>query len=132
MQQCHVTLCHKLSIEAFHTSDSRTDQIAKLKQTIATLEEQQRTLGIDLSLSLNQMRGLLTQVEQTGLPKSTSIQSRGGYAGADQLDTSGDVVANSKIESRTAGILPTWGVRLNWHDRYSLRRSASTHDECPA
>ena len=32
-------------------TDPRIDQIAKLKQTIAMLEEQQRTLGADLSLS---------------------------------------------------------------------------------
>ena len=46
-------------------TDSRVDQVAKLKQTIAMLEEQQRTLGVDLSLSLNQTRELLAKLEQT-------------------------------------------------------------------
>jgi hypothetical protein len=45
-------------------NDPRTDQIAKLKQTIAMLEEQQRTLGADLSLSINQTRELLAKLEQ--------------------------------------------------------------------
>jgi hypothetical protein len=45
-------------------TDLPTDQIAKLKQTIAMLEEQQRTLGADLSLSLNQTRELLARLEQ--------------------------------------------------------------------
>lgn len=54
-------------------SDSRTDQIAKLKQTIATLEEQQRTLNVDLSLSLNQMRELLAKLERVEPSESPPI-----------------------------------------------------------
>ena len=46
-------------------TDSRVDQVAKLKQTIAMLEEQQHILGVDLSLSLNQTRELLAKLEQT-------------------------------------------------------------------
>ena len=45
-------------------TDSHVDQIAKLKQTIALLEEQQRTLGVDLTLSLNETRELLAKLER--------------------------------------------------------------------
>jgi hypothetical protein len=45
-------------------SDSHADQIAKLNQTIAMLEEQQHTLGADLSLAIEQTRQLLAKLEQ--------------------------------------------------------------------
>src|SRR5512143_567211 len=43
--------------------ESRADQIAKLKQSIATLENQQRALHVDLSASIQSLRELLSQFE---------------------------------------------------------------------
>lgn len=78
-------------------SDPRADQITELKQSIAVLEDQQRSLGIDLSLPLRLQRERLAQLEQAA--PAVSQQSGGVSAAADQLTVAGDVTGRDKIDS---------------------------------
>jgi formylglycine-generating enzyme required for sulfatase activity len=83
--------------------DSRNDPIAKLKQTLVLLEEQQRSLNADLSPSIAPLRQLLAQLE--GAPAivnagAGAIALDGGVAaGQDGVavghNVLGDVLINS-------------------------------------
>lgn len=92
-------------------SDSQPDQIAQIQQAIATLKEQQRTLHVDLSPSLNQMYQLLAQLD---VGHDTFAQGRG------------------QEEPHPANVVPTWGVRLNRHRLSTSRRSTTPSNDCPA
>ena len=92
-------------------SDSQADQIARIQQAIATLKEQQRTLHVDLSPSLNQMYQLLAQLG----------------VGPDNVDQ-----GRVKDESHSVNAMPTWGVRLNCHRLSTSRRSTAPSNDCPA
>src|SRR5512135_1925005 len=82
-------------------SDPRADQIAKIKQAIATLEETQRATGVDLSMPIQLQREQLAQLEQaTGVSTATNV-SGGIEAQAETIDIGGDAVGRDKIESRT-------------------------------
>jgi hypothetical protein len=92
-------------------SGLQADQIAQIQQAIAALKEQQRTLHVDLSPSLNQMYQLLAQLG----------------VGHDNVDQ-----GRSQDESHLVGVVPTWGVRLNRHRLSTSRRSTTPSDDCPA
>ncbi len=77
-------------------TDPRAAEIAQLEQSIAVLEEQQRALGIDLSLPLQLQRERLAQLVQI-VPAVMSGQSGGINAKADRIDIGGDVVGRDKI-----------------------------------
>ncbi len=85
-------------------ADPRAAEIARLEQSIAVLEEQQRALGIDLSLPLQLQRERLAQLVQTA-PAVTSGQS--GGINAEQLTTAGDAVGRDKVTSHTETITAT-------------------------
>ncbi len=91
-------------------SDSQADQIAQIQQAIATFKEQQRTLHVDLSLSLNQMYQLLAQL---GV----------GHENVDQ--------GHGQDESHPVNVMPTWGIRLNRHRLPAPRRSTTPSNDCP-
>ena len=74
------------------------DPIAQLKQSIASLEEQQRTLGVDLSASIQPLRELLAGLEQTASLVAPN-QSGGITAEADRINIGGDAVGRDKITS---------------------------------
>jgi hypothetical protein len=82
-------------------SDPRADQIVKIKQSIATLEEQQRSLNADLSTALQPLRELLAQLEQPADAPTIGHVSGGLDAQAESIDIGGDAVGRDKIESRT-------------------------------
>src|SRR5512143_3742324 len=110
--------------------DSRDEQIAKLRQTLASLEEQQRALGIDLSASLVQLRQLLAQLEQSAAVINLgagSIAQQGGiaagaggvaaqtiqgsvYIGAPPRDDAEAVRIYCRVVAQTCGQLPLRGV----------------------
>ncbi len=74
--------------------DSRADQIAKLQQSIATLEEQQRTLGVDLSASIQIQREVLSQLEQAEADASVTLSGSGTIVqGADNVTASASAIA---------------------------------------
>lgn len=81
--------------------DNRVEQIAKLKQTIVALEDQQRTLGADLSASIQPLRELLAQLEQSGTTASGSgaiAQGSGAVAaGAGGVAIGGNAQDNTII-----------------------------------
>ncbi len=66
------------------------EQIAQVKATITSLEGQQRSLGVDLSLSLNQMRQLLAQLEGAPAPASSVVNLGAGAIGTDEATVSGE------------------------------------------
>lgn len=102
-------------------SDFHIDQIAKLKQTIAALEEQQRTLGVDLSLALNQVRGLLANLEQTSQPDSPP----GWGVKLNQQD----IFTRKRPKTPPEGC-PTWANPSqieDWHKRGLIVWNSETH-----
>ncbi len=78
-------------------SDDRADQIAKLKQSIASLEDQQRDLRVDLSQSLAPLRELLARLEREEAAASQATRSGGVDVGAKKVSIGGDVVGRDKI-----------------------------------
>ena len=78
-------------------SDDRADQIAKLKQSIASLEDQQRDLGVDLSQSLTPLRELLARLQSEQSVSSTVMQSGGVDVKAADVNVTGDVVGRDKV-----------------------------------
>lgn len=76
-------------------TDPRLDQIAKLRESAALLEEQQRALGVDLSATIQSLRDLLAQLEQAA-PQGGSAQSRGIDVTAGRVDIGGDAVGRDK------------------------------------
>ena len=102
-------------------SDFHIDQIAKLKQTIAALEEQQRTLGVDLSLALNQVRGLLANLEQASPPDSPP----GWGVKLNQQD----IFTRKRPKTPPEGC-PTWANPSqieDWHKRGLIVWNNATH-----
>ena len=92
-------------------SNSQAYQIAQIQEAITTLKEQQRTLHVDLSPSLNQMYQLLAQL---GI-------------GPDNVDRD-----HIQDESHPVSVVPTWGVRLNRHRTFTSWHSTTPSDDCPA
>lgn len=81
-------------------SDARAEQIAQLKQSIASLENTQRAMNVDLSASLQPLRDLLASLESA--PSSASTAVSGGIAAqAETIDIGGDAVGRDKIEQHT-------------------------------
>ena len=61
-------------------TEPRADQIAKLKQSIAGLEDRQRTGGVDLSASILPLREVLAQA---GICRDLQPQRRDRRQGRD-------------------------------------------------
>ena len=79
--------------------DQPADQIAKLQQSIASLEETQRATGIDLSAQIQSLRVILSTREQAA--PSIITQSGGVEVTSEHVAIGGDVVGRDKVESTT-------------------------------
>jgi formylglycine-generating enzyme required for sulfatase activity/energy-coupling factor transporter ATP-binding protein EcfA2 len=79
-------------------TDPRLDQAAQLRQSIASLEEQQRALGVDLSASIRPLRDLLAQLEQAA-PQAVTHRSGGLDVTARRVNVAGDAVGRDHIEA---------------------------------
>jgi uncharacterized protein YjbI with pentapeptide repeats len=90
-------------------SDARADQIAKLKQSITSLEEQQRATNQDLSTLLTPLREILEQLEPAQPTTPISNRSGGIDAIGGTLSAQGDVVGRDKIETTTTTTLTHTG-----------------------
>ena len=74
--------------------DQPADQIAKLQQSIASLEETQRATGIDLSAQIQSLRVILSTREQAA--PSIITQSGGVEVTSEHVAIGGDVVGGDK------------------------------------
>lgn len=92
-------------------TDPRLEQIAKIQQSIAALEEQQHTLGVDLSASIQPLRDLVKQLEQAA-PQVISTRSGGVDVKADRADIGGDVTGRDKIEAGGHVIIAETGATV--------------------
>ena len=85
-------------------SDPRADQIAKIKDSIAALEEEQRATGVDQSRLIQLQREQLAQLEQASSVSTASNISGGIDMQAESIDIAGDVVGRDKIELHTEAV----------------------------
>jgi uncharacterized protein YjbI with pentapeptide repeats len=86
-------------------TNPRADQIAGLEQSIADLEEKQRTTGVDLSATIAQLRDVMTRLESAKTSTSTSNRSGGIDVKADTLNAQGDIVGRDKVGSQVTNTI---------------------------
>ncbi len=93
-------------------SDDRADQIAKLKQSIASLEDQQRDLRVDLSRSLAPLRDMLARLEREDAAASHATRSGGVDVAAKEVSVGGDVVGRDDISAGGHVIIAAEGATV--------------------